>query len=195
MSMELLSKAAAMAIRLHAGQLRKGTTIPYVAHPIEVAGIVLRHGGSEEEACAAFLHDVVEDCGGQPVLDEILASLGQGVADIVAACSDSVLPMGAEKEDWQPRKQRYLDHLAAERSRSVLIVSAADKLSNANAIVRDLLDPSVGAKVWSVFKAGRDAQLWYYGELSRTFSASLGGPLAFELAAAVAALHAEALRA
>lgn len=49
------------ASRLHAADMRKGTEIPYVSHLLAVCGLVLEHGGTEDEAIAALLHDAIED--------------------------------------------------------------------------------------------------------------------------------------
>ena len=68
--------ALAYARRLHAGQARKGTAIPYVAHLLAVTAIVLEHGGREDEAIAALLHDAVEDQGG--------SGAGAGVGPVAA---------------------------------------------------------------------------------------------------------------
>ena len=57
------SCAAELAFRLHDAQQRKGTTIPYLSHLRAVSALVLEHGGDQEQAVAALLHDVVEDCG------------------------------------------------------------------------------------------------------------------------------------
>ena len=99
---ERFDDALRMASRLHAAQTRKGGRIPYIAHPMAVSALVMEHGGSEDEAIAALLHDVVEDCGGEPVLIEIRARFGEAVADTVAGCTDAyVIP----KPPWQQRKR------------------------------------------------------------------------------------------
>src|SRR5580693_9011917 len=77
------------AARIHARQFRKGTTRPYIAHLLGVASTVLTHGGDEDEAIAALLHDAVEDQGGRPRLRDIRRKFGSRVADIVAGCTDS----------------------------------------------------------------------------------------------------------
>ncbi len=77
-----------LAARLHAEQVRKGTTIPYLAHLLGVASLVLEHGGGEDEAIAALLHDAVEDQGGRPMLEAIRRRFGSTAADIVDGCTD-----------------------------------------------------------------------------------------------------------
>jgi (p)ppGpp synthase/HD superfamily hydrolase len=156
--------ALGYAVRLHAGQLRKGTAIPYVAHPLAVAGLVLEHGGDEDEAIAALLHDAAEDCGGRPVLDEICARFGERVAAIVEGCSDSLT--AGEKAPWWERKTEYLKHLR-KAPPSVRLVSAADKLHNARAILADYR--AIGDDLWERFTAKRDGTLWYYGTLVDLF--------------------------
>ena len=47
----------------HTAQVRKGSQMPYLYHPIAVASLVIEFGGSEDQAIAGLLHDVVEDCG------------------------------------------------------------------------------------------------------------------------------------
>lgn len=58
----LILKAAQLAIRAHAGQVRKYEPVPYVYHPARVAGrTAVLPGATEEMVAAAYLHDVLED--------------------------------------------------------------------------------------------------------------------------------------
>src|SRR5262249_13573959 len=126
-------RALVYATRAHATQFRKGTSRPYVSHLLGVASIVLTHGGNEDEAIAALLHDTVEDQGGQRRLRDIRRKFGSRVADIVEACSDTdVVP----KPPWLERKKAYLDHLRHANS-SVRLISAADKLYNIQETIAD----------------------------------------------------------
>ena len=168
-------KALAFAAEKHAGQKRKGTRIPYISHPLAVASLVLEHGGDEDEAIAALLHDAVEDQGGRPTLRRTEQQFGRVVAGIVKACSDTdVVP----KPPWRARKEAYLAHLASA-DRSTLRVSLADKLHNARAILADL--HGVGDAVWSRFNADRSQVLWYYEALADMFGAGDAGPMAAQL--------------
>jgi (p)ppGpp synthase/HD superfamily hydrolase len=144
------------AARLHAEQRRKASDVPYVAHLLAVAALVLEHGGSQTEAIAALLHDAVEDQGGPPVLDEIQRRFGNEVARIVAACTDTDQD---PKPPWRARKEAHIAHVAAADV-SVRLVIAADKLHNARSILSDLRE--LGDAVWSRFSGGRDGTLWYY---------------------------------
>lgn len=178
-----LTEAFAFALALHRDQARKGTRTPYVAHLLSVAGIVLTHGGDEEEAISALLHDAVEDQGGAPTLAEIRRRFGDRVATIVDECSDADTQ---PKPPWRERKEAYLARLPAE-SASARLVSAADKLDNARAILADYR--GIGHRLWARFQGGRDGTLWYYRSLADIFS-TVGPPgLASELNRVVAELE------
>nr|WP_255591632.1 HD domain-containing protein [Geminicoccus harenae] len=174
--------ALGYASRLHRAQLRKGTRIPYVAHLLAVAAMVIEHGGDEDQAIAALLHDAAEDQGGAATLRAIEGRFGAGVAAIVADCTDSWVE---PKPPWRTRKAAYLEGLHHKPARS-LLVSLADKTHNARAILADRWQ--VGEAIWDRFTGGRDGTLWYYDGLARAFQATLPGPLADELAATVRAM-------
>ncbi len=162
---ERFHSALTYASRLHAKQRRKGKDVPYVAHLLGVAALVLEAGGDEDQAIAALLHDAVEDQGGLPKLDEIRAEFGERVAAIVAGCSDSFTH---PKPDWCERKKKYLQHLPTA-SPDVLLVSAADKLHNARTILADWREE--GDRVFERFKGKKQGTLWYYRALTDTFLA------------------------
>src|SRR5579875_1242356 len=125
--------AFAFAFDVHREQNKKSTTIPYMAHLLEVAAVVLSYGGNEDEAIAALLHDSVEDHPDVSSFEGIAKRFGGAVADIVESCSDStVMP----KPPWRPRKEKYIAHLRGA-DQSVLMVAAADKLVNARAVMKD----------------------------------------------------------
>jgi len=175
------TEALGLAVELHSRQARKGSKIPYLGHLLGVCGLVLDAGGSEDEAIAAILHDAVEDQGGAPTRDRIRVQFGGQVAAIVDGCSDTdVIP----KPPWRLRKEAYIEHLKSAPE-AVLRVSAADKLNNLRAIVRDYED--IGEALWARFNADAD-QLWYYGAALRVFEERLSGPLTRELRQAYSAL-------
>jgi (p)ppGpp synthase/HD superfamily hydrolase len=148
---------------------RKGTGVPYIAHLLSTCSIALQNGADEDQAIAALLHDTIEDIPDEIKAKATVGLFGPEVLRIVEACSDSDTP---KKETWEIRKKRYIERLPHE-DQAVLLVSAADKLDNARAIVSDLQKD--GAKVWDRFNAPRDRQLWYYGELVRIFTENLSG--------------------
>jgi (p)ppGpp synthase/HD superfamily hydrolase len=161
--------ALVYAARLHAKQIRKGTTIPYVSHLLGVAGIVLEHGGNEVEAIAALLHDAIEDQGGAETREEIRRRFGDAVVSIVDGCTDAeVIP----KPPWKERKEQYIARLS-HASPSILLVSAADKLHNARAILGDYR--ALGENLWDRFNGGKEGTLWYYKSLVDAFKRAAAG--------------------
>lgn len=172
--------ALVYAAELHRDQVRKGSGIPYIAHLMSVSSRVLSAGGTETQAIAGLLHDAAEDQGGEPTLQEIRRRFGSDVAQIVYDCTDSwVTP----KLDWRPRKETYLASLSSKPMTS-LLVSLADKLDNAEAILNDYR--VLGDELWSRFTGKRNGTIWYYRELSRIFAAIFakelrGHPLSTEL--------------
>lgn len=176
-------EALLFAAQLHAGQIRKGSGVPYIAHLLGVTSIVLEHGGSEAQAIAALLHDAVEDQGGVSTRARIQELFGEQVAEIVDACSDSDSQV---KPPWRERKEAYLRRLRDEPE-AARLVSAADKLHNARSIVADFRVQ--GESVWTRFTGGKTGTLWYYNELTKIFQQ--GGPaaLAAELDRVVAELN------
>jgi (p)ppGpp synthase/HD superfamily hydrolase len=180
-------RAVDMAVGEHLEDARKGSGVPYLAHVFGVCSLVLEEGGSEAQAIAALLHDVPEDKGGRARLEEIRGRFGDEVAGIVEACSDSLVEDGRAKEAWWPRKQCYLADLGTHDPKA-LLVSLADKVYNARAILADYR--GMGEEVWSRFKAGRDGQLWYYRQLVPIYrAAGLRTPLVAELERTVAELE------
>lgn len=160
-------QALVYAWELHADQVRKGGEVPYLGHLLSVASLVIEASGSETQVVAALLHDAAEDQGGEKTLAEIRERFGTDVAAIVAACSDT---FEADKPPWHERKEAYLRHLAAESS-EVQLVSLADKLDNARAILRDLRIHGPG--LWTRFNVHDPQQhLWYYRSLHRIFLAA-----------------------
>lgn len=155
--------ALAYASQLHRLQTRKGSGVPYISHLLAVAAIALENGADEDQAIAALLHDAVEDQGGLAQLEAIRARYGEGVATIVADCTDS---HEEPKPDWQPRKEAYIASLAHKPARS-LAVSLADKTHNAAAINADLR--AHGQAVWQRFTGGKGGSLWYYRVLATAF--------------------------
>ncbi|HEY0631774.1 MAG TPA: HD domain-containing protein [Thermoleophilaceae bacterium] len=160
------------ATRHHARQLRKGTPIPYAAHLLAAASLVLEMHGDEDEAIGALLHDVVEDGGGTRALAEIEEALGPVVARIVLDNSDSVPAEGEEKPRWYERKKAYIDAFPG-KSPAALRVCLADKLHNARSILLDYRTD--GDELWGRFGQGQGiATRIYYRELAAAFERERG---------------------
>jgi len=161
--------ALEVAAVMFATTRRKKTKIPYVAHLLGVCAIVLEHGGSENEAIAALLHDTLEDITPTKQARRTVRAFGDDVYGIVVGCTDGTPNRKGRKAPWRERKESFIAALEHEPG-PVLLVSAADKLHNARAIVADLL--ATGDTVWKRFNAPKDDILWYYGALVEAFRAN-----------------------
>jgi (p)ppGpp synthase/HD superfamily hydrolase len=142
-----------------------------------VCSLALDAGADEDQAIAALLHDAVEDQGGLATLETIRQLFGNRVAAAVESCSDSTVSDPTQKLPWRERKEKYLAHLPYATA-DALIVSAADKLHNARAILRDY--HHVGDQVWTRFKASKKDQLWYYSKLVEVFKKTTAPKLLVE---------------
>jgi len=191
------------ALELHGTQRKKGSDVPYVAHLLAVAGLVLDDGGSEKQAAAALLHDALEDT--RATADEVRERFGRKVARIVVACTD--VPVGAkpgkdakpgkcgkgrkggkraerDASTWRARKERSIATLHDPATpRGVLRVRAADALVNARSIVADLR--RIGPETWLRFNAGAVDQLWYHRSVAVALQSRHPGLLTDELRATV----------
>ena len=176
-------RALEYAHSLHRSQKRKGGDIPYISHLLAVSALVIENGGNEDQAIAGLLHDAAEDQGGQATLDAIEREFGSGVARIIADCTDSWVE---PKPPWRPRKEAYLATLAGKPSTS-LLVSLADKVHNAEAILYDYKE--IGDELWPRFKGGAEGTRWYYCELAKVFAEAMPGRLAERLGRTVAAFE------
>ena len=162
--------ALLFAAQVHRDQDRKKSGIPYLSHLLGVASIVLDYGGDEDMAIGALLHDAVEDHGGRPMLKIIDQIFGARVAKIVDGCTDSYVEDAKKKEPWEKRKLRYLRRVRHEDAET-RFVSAADKLYNARAVLRDLRYD--GDAAFARFSVPKAKTLWYYRSLVREYR--LGG--------------------
>jgi len=160
-------KAMAYATEAHKEQVRKSTNIAYISHPFGVASLVIEALGDEDQAIAGLLHDVAEDCGGEPRLAEIAQLFGERVAHIVRGCSDSLVVDEDKKAPWRQRKEAHIQHLRSSNA-DVLLVTAADKTHNARAIATDI--QSIGSKVWERFNSDQEQILWYYNAVYTVLS-------------------------
>ncbi|HEX4284943.1 MAG TPA: HD domain-containing protein [Terracidiphilus sp.] len=171
---ERFVRAVDYARHLHI-EKRKGSDIPYMAHLLGVASLVMGEAGhvdfpvTEQMVIAALLHDTAEDHGGALRLKDVEHNFGPDVARIVKGLSDSLVENSEQKEPWEQRKKAYIRQLKGEPP-DIQLVSAADKLYNARTILDDYRQ--VGPDVWTRFKRGRDLQLWYFRALLKVFKKS-----------------------
>jgi (p)ppGpp synthase/HD superfamily hydrolase len=182
----LLARASEFALACHGDQRRKGSGIPYASHLLQVAGLVLEHGGTAAQAAAGFLHDTVEDCEGV-TLEGLRAEFGEEIARIVDVCTDTgKLDRPGARGPWRERKQRYLAKIAAADPGAAL-VAACDKRHNLGTIVGDVAVHGPG--YLDRFNAGPADQLWYYEAIARVFPGRVPDRLAREIESLVAELR------
>ncbi|MFO0573585.1 MAG: HD domain-containing protein [Polyangia bacterium] len=179
-----LDRALALSATAHRNQERKGSSVPYIMHPVHTAMILLKHGFPEEVVIAGVLHDVVEDTA--VTLAEIEAQFGPQVARLVDAVSERKREPGGELLPWRQRKSERIDHLRDADS-LVAALKSADALHNVQAMLQDLTRN--GEETWQRFRGSQADQLWYYTTLAAVLRQRLGThPLSVELDEAVAQL-------
>jgi GTP pyrophosphokinase len=181
-------QALERAATLHGADVRKGTRIPYVAHLLNVCGLVLTDGGDEDEAVAALLHDALEDHPEAVSAPALEATFGARVRVLVQGSTDTPPDYrGGQKPPWRERKLRYIDHIR-NSAPDDLRVSLADKLDNARAILADYRE--IGEALWDRFNAPKAHQLWYYRSLVTAFrDAGVQSPMLGELDRTVSELE------
>lgn len=189
-----INHALAFAAKHHDQQVRKGTRLPYLTHPANVAIILTRYGCDETTVVAGILHDVVEDCVTKDYTREMLeqriaTKFGDDVLDTVLAVTHRKLDDDGEELSSEERKQDYLTRLAAASYRARW-VCAADKLHNANSILSDLERTIQPDSVWNRFKVGKDGTVrWYRDVYHRLKDLGFDAPIMSELHQAVLALE------
>lgn len=189
-----INHAFAFAAKHHDQQVRKGTRLPYLTHPANVAIILTRYGCSEDTVVAGILHDVVEDCVRDNMTREMLEErIGRKFGSSVLA---TVLMVTQRKMDddgielsSEDKKSDYLARLA-EANEEARWVCAADKVHNANSILSDLRRTSFPETVWGRFNVGKDGTVaWYRRVAERLREVGFNAPIVDELEAAAAGLE------
>ena len=171
MVLTVVEKAIAFATQAHEGQFRKGTTRPFIVHPLEVGQIVATMTDDEEIISAAFLHDTIEDC--EEITREIIChELSQRVAELVDQESED------KSKTWIERKGTTIERLKSAPW-EVKVIALGDKLSNMRDIDRDY--PENGDDLWNRFRM-KDKQMigWYYKGILNSLQESMGEMEAFE---------------
>lgn len=162
----MIEKAARFAAKAHEGAVRKGSNLPYIVHPMEVAMIVSLMTDDPEVIAAAYLHDVIEDAG--ITYEELKDLFGNRVAGLV--CSESE----DKTKTWKERKQATIDHIG----RAVWeekVIAFADKLSNLRSTTKDYL--IIGDEIWQKFhEKDKRMHAWYYGRMKEAFQEFKGHP-------------------
>ncbi len=189
-----INHAFAFAAKHHDQQVRKGTRLPYLTHPANVAVILTRYGCSEEIIVAGVLHDVIEDCVRDGLTRESLGErigrkFGMTVLDTVMSVTQRRTDEDGVELSWDERKKDYLRRLGSA-SRDALWVCAADKVHNANSILSDLSRTAFPETVWGRFAAGREGTVrWYRLVADRLRDIGFDAPIVEELEHAANALE------
>lgn len=181
-----VNHAFAFAAKHHDTQVRKGTKLPYLTHPANVAVILTRYGCDEDTVIAGILHDVVEDCVRDGYTREMLAhrigdKFGAQVLETVLAVSHRPANDDGDPLDGEQKKADYLERLALA-GESARWVGAADKIHNGNSILADLRRTQDKDVVWLRFKAGRERTISFYRAVhSRLTEIGFKAPIMDEL--------------
>jgi (p)ppGpp synthase/HD superfamily hydrolase len=190
-----INHALAFAAKHHDQQVRKGTRLPYLTHPANVAIILTRYGRDEPTVVAGILHDVIEDCVGQAYTRQMLEQrigdkFGGGVLETVLAVTYRRVDDDGVELSGDERRDDYVERLA-NASEAARWVCAADKLHNASTIISDLrrtIDPNT---IWRRFTIGKDGTLhWYRRVYDRLAEIGFAGEIMPELDATVKSLEA-----
>jgi (p)ppGpp synthase/HD superfamily hydrolase len=191
-----INHAFAFAAKHHDQQVRKGTRLPYLTHPANVAVILTRYGRDEETVVAGILHDVIEDCVRSGYTSDALRSrigekFGETVLETVLAVTETRVGPDGSEFSYEERKADYLERLiaAGERARWVC---AADKIHNASSVLADLKRTEFPENVWARFRSGRDTPQWYRQVYERLGEVGFDAPIMDELREVAEALEAAA---
>ncbi len=190
-----INHAFAFAAKHHDQQVRKGTRLPYLTHPANVAVILCRYGQDDDTVVAGIMHDVIEDCVRDGYSREMLEQrlgdkFGPDVLETVLAVSERKTNEEGVELSWEERKSDYLQRLAGASERA-LWVCAADKVHNANALLADLRRTQFPESVWGRFKAGREETIrWYRRVHDRLLHLGFTAPITDELRLTVEQLEA-----
>ena len=156
----MIRRAAEFAAKAHENAVRKGSRLPYILHPREVAAIVAVMTHDPEIIAAAYRHDVIEDAG--VTYDELRELFGTRVADLVLAESEN------KQNTWLERKQATIERLRLAEKEEKLI-AFGDKLSNLRSTAEDYL--VFGDQVWSKFRQKeKKMHEWYYRSVFESFA-------------------------
>lgn len=167
----MINRAIAFATKAHEGQVRKGTSRPFIQHPLEVGEIVASMTEDEEVISAAILHDTIEDCEG--ITEEtICREFTSRVARLVAEESED------KSKTWMERKTATITHLKVA-PREIQMIGLADKLSNMRDIDRDY--PECGEELWNRFRM-KDKNVigWYYKSIRKSLEEAMAHTEAYK---------------
>jgi len=195
LSSSIVVRAFSFAYKAHKGQYRKGSKIPYIVHPMDVASALMKNEASEEIVVAGLLHDVVEDAGVE--LQQVEKLFGNQVKRLVKGASEPEeyrREMSSEerRKTWKVRKSHTVSKIK-DADYDLKLLSCADKLSNIRDMINDYNE--VGDKLWNKLNATKEQQSWYYNSMLEAYTTSpsslVGKPLYNQFKEAVQRLYGE----
>ena len=165
-----INHAFAFAAKHHDQQVRKGTRLPYLTHPANVAIILTRYGRDEEAVVAGILHDVIEGCvregWSQEKLEERIGSkFGNSVLNTTVSVAERQLDDYGVELSHDERKADYLNRLSLA-SEDALWVCAAHNLHNICSILSDVRRTAFPETVWGRFAAGKNGTVQLYANVA-----------------------------
>lgn len=188
----MIRKALEYAAVYHKEGVRKGSNVPYIVHPFEVALILQENGMEEKIIVAGLLHDTLEDT--ELTAEQLKEEFGEDILQLVLGASEVL--EGREETLWEERKKHTIEYLKTAPI-DVKYIVCADKLSNIRSMLAD--HEKKGEKFWDKFmnsdkKIGgseysreykREKQKWYYENLVKNLQELEGLKMYEELKEAV----------
>ena len=188
----MIRKALKFAAVYHKEGVRKGSNVPYIVHPFEVALILQENGMEERIIAAGLLHDTLEDT--ELTTEQIRQEFGDDILQLVLGASEEL--EAREETLWEERKKHTIEYLKTAPI-DVKYIVCADKLSNIRSMLAD--HEKKGEKFWDKFmnsdkKIGgseysreykREKQKWYYENLVKNLQELEGLKMYEELKEAV----------
>ncbi|HJQ09844.1 MAG TPA: HD domain-containing protein [Gemmatimonadaceae bacterium] len=182
---DVINHALAFAAKHHDRQVRKGTRLPYLTHPANVAIILTRYGRENDTVVSAILHDVIQDCVqdgySRSMLEQRIGDkFGSNVLDTVLAVTYRKVDDDGVELSGDDRRADYLERLA-DASTEARWVCAADKIHSAASLISDLrrtVDPD---SVWSRFGGKATTSGWYRQVYERLREVGFDAPIMSEL--------------
>ncbi len=155
---DYFERALEFAMRAHKGQVRKGSSVPYIMHPIETALIAMTLTSDRDIVIASLFHDIIEDT--RYSAKDIEDAFGSRIAHLVQIESENKRKGQDASATWKIRKQEFIDGLD-HRTREEKIIALADKLSNMRATRQGYLKND--EHFWERFhQKDKNMHGWYY---------------------------------
>ncbi|MFR4328606.1 MAG: HD domain-containing protein [Lachnospiraceae bacterium] len=154
-----VDRAVVFATYAHKNVVRKGSSLPYILHPLEAGVITASLTEEREIIAAAILHDVVEDTCFS--LNDICYLFGSRVSDLVDSNTEEKRSGVPKRETWRIRKEETINYLLTEASYEEKIIIFSDKLSNLRSTYNNYM--LIGDQVFQRFNVKEKEQhKWYF---------------------------------